>query len=268
MTALARKRFGQHFLTDASVVERIFAVLDLDAADHVLEIGPGTGALSARIAHEAGSLAVVEIDRDLAAALSARRLASSLAQVEVVTGDALKVDLAALLARGGGRRRRIVGNLPYNIATPLLQRLFDLGASVADIHVMLQSEMARRLSADPGSKAYGRLSVAAQWRCRIETLFDVAPESFAPSPKVQSSFVRFVPRPAGERLACDSEALGRVLRVAFAHRRKVLANALESLALDWNVLEIDPGVRPENLSVGDFVAIARGLPGDASGRDG
>ena len=255
-TVLVRRRFGQHFLADEAVVERIFATLRPDAADHVLEIGPGTGVLTARLAREAGSVAAVEVDRDLVAALRARDFGRHGAAVDIVSGDALKVDLASLLARGGDRRRRVVGNLPYNIATPLLERLFRVDAGIADMHFMLQAEVAHRLTASPGSKAYGRLSVAAQWWCRIDILFEVEAESFTPPPKVDSAFVRLVPRAEGDRPACDPDDLGRVLRTAFSGRRKTLANALESLAVDWRALEIDPGDRAENLTVEDFVAIA------------
>lgn len=172
------------------------------------------------------------------------------------------MDLASLLARGDGRQRRVVGNLPYNIATPLLERLFRVDAGIADMHFMLQAEVAHRLTASPGSKAYGRLSVAAQWWCRIDILFEVEAESFSPPPKVDSAFVRLVPRAQGDRLACDPDNLGRVLRIAFSGRRKTLANALESLAVDWRALEVDPGDRAENLTVEDFVAIASGYRSD------
>jgi len=229
--------------------------LRLEASDRIVEIGPGTGVLTARLSREAGSVTAIEIDRDLAGILAAR-----LPGVVVETGDALKVDLDAILADGGMGRRRIVGNLPYNISTPLLERLFDLATEVADMHFMLQWEVAERLAASPGSKAYGRLSVAAQWRCAVDLLFKVPPESFSPPPKVESAFVRLVPRAVGERLDCDANRLGRVLRTAFSGRRKVLANALESLSVDWSALDIDPSMRAETLTVDDFVAIARCLP--------
>lgn len=249
-----RRAFGQHFLADTAVVERIFATLDIDPSDHVLEIGPGTGVLTARLGREAGSVVAVEIDRALAAAVQERH-----PEVDIVCGDALKVDLAGQLDRGGTRRRRVVGNLPYNVASPLLNRLFDDGVVARDMHFMVQAEVARRLAAAPGSKVYGRLSVIAQWRCRIEMLFEVAPGSFSPPPKVRSAFVRLMPRPIQDRLDCDGAALRHVARVAFAQRRKTLANALESIAVDWRALDIDPKDRPENLGVADFVAIANGL---------
>ena len=250
-----RRAYGQHFLADATVVERIFAALALDPLDHVLEIGPGTGALTARLAQEAGSVVAVEIDPDLAAPIKAR-----LPRVDVVCADALAVDLRALLDRAGRRRRRLVGNLPYSIASPLLERLFDDRLAARDMHFMVQAEVARRLAAPPGGRTYGRLSVIAQWHCRIQLLFEVAPGSFSPPPKVRSAFLRLVPRSPAERLDCDPRALRHVARVAFSKRRKTLANALESIPVDWHGLDIDPRNRPENLSVADFVAIANGLP--------
>ena len=254
---VVRRRFGQHFLTDEAVVERIFATLRLKASDHVLEIGPGTGVLTRRLAREAASVAAVEVDRDLVAGLRADGFGDAAAEVDIVHGDALKVDLEGLLERGGERPRRVVGNLPYNIATPLLERLFRIDADITDMHFMLQAEVAHRLAASPGSKAYGRLSVAAQWRCRIDSLFTVEAESFSPPPKVDSAFVRLVPRGEEDRRDCDPDDLAEVLRIAFTARRKVLGNALESLAVDWRAVDIDPGLRPENLTVNDYVAIAR-----------
>lgn len=240
-----RKRFGQHFLTDQAVVERIFAALALRDGDRVLEIGPGTGVLTERLAAEVGTLTAVEIDHDLAAALCRR-----LPKVRFIRDDALRVDYDRLFSEDPARHR-VVGNLPYNIATPLLARLFNV-AQVADMHFMLQEEVAVRLTAKPGSKAYGRLTVAGQYHCRVERLFDVAAESFAPPPKVASAFVRLTPKSPEP---CDLGILHEVLHMAFGQRRKVLANALRSLAIDWPALAIDPRSRAEQLSVRDFVAI-------------
>ena len=249
-----QRALGQHFLTDASAVERIFAALGVEASDHVLEIGPGAGALTARLVREAGSVVAVEVDRELATSLRAR-----LPDADIVCADALKADLGGLLGCAGARRRRVVGNLPYNIASPLILRLFDDEVNAEDMHFMVQAEVARRLAAAPGSKTYGRLSVIAQWHCRIELLFEVGPGSFSPPPKVRSAFVRLEPRPLTDRLDCDSAVLHRVVRIAFGQRRKTLANALESFPVDWSALHIDPRDRPENLSVAEFVAIANGL---------
>ena len=249
-----QRALGQHFLTDASAIERIFAALDVDPSDHVLEIGPGAGALTARLVREAGSVVAVEVDRDLAASLRAQ-----LPDADIVCADALEVDLGGLLGRAGKRRRRVVGNLPYNIASPLILRLFDDDVVAEDMHFMVQAEVARRLAAAPGSKTYGRLSVIAQWHCHIELLFEVGSGSFSPPPKVRSAFVRLKRRPLSDRLDCEGTALDRVVRIAFGQRRKTLANALKSLPVDWTALHIDPKDRPENLSVADFVAIANGL---------
>ena len=250
----ARKRFGQHFLTDASVIERIVQALRCQPTDRVLEIGPGTGAITERLCAAVGSMIAIEIDRDLAAGLRGR-----LPGLEVVCGDVLRTDLGPYIGEDGALR--IVGNLPYNIATPLLDRLFgtidDTGDPsidrLRDAHFMLQAEVADRLCALPGTKSYGRLSVIGQYHCRIEPLFEVGPASFSPPPKVRSTFVRLTAR---DRPPCDVERLRRVLRTAFSQRRKTLANALKSYAPSLGTLGLDPGLRPENLSVDQFVAIA------------
>ena len=241
-----RKRFGQHFLTDPAVVERIFAALRCQATDRVLEIGPGTGLLTERLCHEAGTVTAIEVDRDLAATLRAR-----LPALRVVCGDVLATELEAYLGSDGALR--VVGNLPYNVATPLIGRLFDVIDRLDDIHVMLQAEVADRLAASPTTKSYGRLSVVAQYHCRIERLFDVEPASFTPAPKVRSAFVRLRAR---ERESCDVATLAAVVRTAFGQRRKTLGNALRSFAPDWGALGLDAGARAENLRVEDFVAIA------------
>ncbi len=239
-----RKRFGQHFLADPAAVERIFAALRLRPDDAVLEIGPGAGALTGRLLAEAGSVAAIEIDRDLAAGLRA-----SFPALELVRADALAADLEPFLATP----RRVVGNLPYNIATPLLDRLFAEAKRCVDMHFMLQREVAERLTARPGTKAYGRLSVIAQYHCAIDRLFDVDPQSFRPPPKVASSFVRLLAR-KGE--PCDVSVLRHVVRLAFGQRRKTLGNALNSIGADWRALGIDPRRRAEQFGLPEFVAIA------------
>ena len=234
------------------MVERIFAALRLEPCDHVVEVGPGNGVLTRRLQREAGSVAAVEVDRQLAA-----RLREELPAVNTIAGDVLKTDLASLAAAGQGRCR-VVGNLPYNIATPLLGRLFAASRHIADIHVMLQTEVATRLTAAHGSRAYGRLSVMAQYHCDIEPLFDVEAASFSPPPKVSSTFVRLVPRPGD---GCDPLALDRVLRVCFAQRRKQLRKALASLRIEPAELAIDATARAETLSVADYVALANAAGG-------
>ena len=250
-----RKRFGQHFLTDPAVVEQIFGALRCQATDRVLEIGPGTGLLTERLCREAGTVTAIEVDRDLAASLRAR-----LPALHVVCDDVLAIEMEAYLGSDGALR--VVGNLPYNVATPLLGRLFDVIDHLADVHVMLQAEVADRLAARPGTKSYGRLSVTAQYHCRVERLFDVEPPSFTPAPKVRSTFVRLRSR---DREPCDVATLAAVLRTAFGQRRKTLGNALKSFAPDWQALGLDAGARAETLHVEDFVAIANAVAARRSG---
>ena len=244
-----RKRFGQHFLTDAATVERIFAALRLAAEDQVVEIGPGTGVLTERLIAEAAAVTAVEIDKSLA-----ERLRHRFPSTRIIAADALRTCWRDVLAGTGGGRVRLVGNLPYNVATQILAQWIEGAARVFDMHFMLQAEVAARLTAEPSTKAYGRLSVLAQHRCRVERLFNVPAASFSPPPKVNSAFVRL--RAAPEPPPCDWESLGHVLRVCFAKRRKTLAHALRSLACDAKALELDPQARPEELRVRDFVAIA------------
>lgn len=246
-----RKRFGQHFLVDAAVKERILAALRLARQDRVVEIGAGKGALTEALLTEVAGVVAIEIDRDLA-----RALASRLPSARVVRADALRMRWRGLfqaLAAPDGRTR-VVGNLPYNIATPLMAMLFEHAREVCDFHFMLQAQVAERLVATPGSKAYGRLSVLAQHHCEATWLFDVPPSSFSPPPKVQSAFVRL--RAAPDSAPCDGPALREVLRVCFGRRRKVLAGAMQSLGCDAAALRVDPRARAEDLTVREFVAIA------------
>jgi 16S rRNA (adenine1518-N6/adenine1519-N6)-dimethyltransferase len=250
----ARKRFGQHFLTDEAVLQRMADLIRLRPDDRVLEIGPGTGALTA-VLHgvpgaAGGRYVAVEIDRDLAPELGRRFPA-----VEVVNADVLRVPLDELL---GAESWRVVGNLPYNISTPLLVRLFAHTDRIRDMHFMLQREVAMRLAAVPGTKAWGRLTVLAQYHCKAELLFEVAPESFSPPPKVWSAVVRLVPRAAKLPLE-DATMLDLVLRHAFSGRRKRLGNALKSLDMPWDEIDVDSAARPDQLSVEDFVTLANAV---------
>ena len=250
----ARKRFGQHFLTDGSVVDAIVSILGLDPRDRVIEIGPGRGALTAPLAAACDNLAVVEVDRDLAGTLRQR-----FPRVDVIEADVLQTDLARI-ADGPVR---VVGNLPYNIAAPIMMRLFDecaSGLALRDAHFMLQAEMANRLAARPGTRARGRLSVMAQYHCEIETLLEVDAAAFSPPPQVTSTFVRLTPR-APDLVARDLEALQTVVRTAFGQRRKRLGNALQSLDLDLPASGVDPGSRAEEIGVSGFVAMSNQLHG-------
>ena len=241
----ARKRFGQHFLTDAGVLERIYQAVKPEAADKLLEIGPGRGSLTACLYGETQEYLAVEIDRDLIAGLTRR-----FPDMELVNADILALDLAAVLSG----KWRVVGNLPYNISSPLLVKLYADLEHIKDMHFMFQRELGERLSANPGSKDWGRLSVVTQYHCQVEPLFDVDPWAFAPPPKVYSQVVRLTPR--AHKPEVDLEQLNVVLRTAFSARRKRISNALKSFELDWERLGVRADARPDQLSVAEYVAIA------------
>jgi 16S rRNA (adenine1518-N6/adenine1519-N6)-dimethyltransferase len=255
----ARKRFGQHFLVDDAVTEAIVRAVDPGADDNIVEIGPGLSALTAPLLRRVNALAVVELDRDLARRL---RGAYSQDQLHVVEGDALTVDFNVF-----GTRLRVVGNLPYNISSPLLFHLMDYADSVVDQHFMLQREVVDRMVARPGSSQYSRLSVMLQARYRMEKLFDVAPESFDPPPRVVSAVVRMAPLPATRPRANDASLFAAVVARAFAQRRKMLRRSLGDWAalIDWDALAVPATARAEELSVGQFMAMADWL-GDAGVR--
>ena len=212
-----RKRFGQHFLTDNSVIERIVDAIDPQPGQAVVEIGPGLGAMTGPLAERLDRLSVIELDRDLAQRLRRQP------KLDVIEADVLKVDISVLAAERG-QRLRIVGNLPYNISTPILFHLLGAVEHVVDQHFMLQKEVVDRMAAGPGGKEYGRLSVMLQWRYRIESLFDVPPESFDPPPRVDSAIVRMRPRAAPRALPAG--VLEELVRVAFSQRRKLLRHTL------------------------------------------
>jgi len=251
-----RKRFGQHFLHERGVIERILHALAPLPGERFVEIGPGEGALTLPLLAEIGRLTAIELDRDLIPILAER--AAGVGTLELIEADALTVDFGAL---AGGGLLRLVGNLPYNISTPLLFHALRYAGSIQDMHFMLQKEVVQRMAADPGSKAYGRLSVSLQARCRVHHLFDVAPGSFRPPPKVDSAIVRLVPLPEPALDQRGTDALDRLLRAAFAQRRKTLRNALRGLAADAELLAhgIEPSARAEDVPVERYVALARQL---------
>jgi len=250
----ARKRFGQNFLVSPGIVRRIVEAIAPRPGDLVVEIGPGLGALTAPLLERVERLHVVEIDRDLIARLKDAWPPERLAVHE---GDALEFDFAAL-----GERLRIVGNLPYNISTPLLFHLAGYAARVHDMHFMLQKEVVDRMAADPGSGDYGRLSVMLQYRFDIERLFVVPPGAFNPPPKVDSAIVRLVPKKAGEgEMAKDEALFAHVVTAAFSQRRKMLRNTLREIISEERLaaLGVKPTARAEELSVADYVRLANAL---------
>jgi len=257
-----RKRFGQNFLTDRHVIDRIMQAIDARPEDTIAEIGPGHGALTEPLIRSGARLHVVELDRDLVARWRLREGE----RLSVHAADALDFDFRALAPPGGALR--VVGNLPYNISTPLLFHLLEQGDCVRDMHFMLQREVVERLGAEPCSADYGRLSVMVQYRCAVQPLFEVPPGAFNPPPRVVSAIVRLLPQPHPHGRADDYRMLEQVVRQAFGQRRKTLRNAVAGL-LDAAALErlgIDPGRRPETLTVREFVAISNAVapqPGGA-----
>ncbi|HEY8368013.1 MAG TPA: 16S rRNA (adenine(1518)-N(6)/adenine(1519)-N(6))-dimethyltransferase RsmA [Thermodesulfobacteriota bacterium] len=261
-----RKRFGQHFLRDPGVLDRIVETAAIGPDDSVIEIGAGTGALTRRLAARAGRLLAVEIDRDLAARLREAYAGSD--RVEILEADILRVDLPALAERMGGRPV-VVGNLPYNISSPLLFALIDARRSIARMVLMVQREFGERLAAAPGSAAYGALSVLAQLHLDIRVAFHVPPAAFRPPPAVESSVLVLTPRPAPAVAIGDEARFRRVVRAAFAQRRKTLANALRAAglgpaspqALSARLAEagIDGRRRGETLGLAEFARLDEAL---------
>ena len=253
----AKKKFGQNFLVDEQIIADIIRAIRPKADDNMVEIGPGLGALTRPLLKQLNTLHVVEIDRDIIA-----RLKTDYPQDKIVIheGDALKFDFAGLPAP-----LRIVGNLPYNISSPLLFHFSDYAARITDMHFMLQNEVVERMVAAPSTPEYGRLSVMLQYRFYMEKLIDVPPESFRPAPKVDSAIVRMVPIPADEITVKDEALFAKVVSAAFGQRRKTLRNTLKSRLgeADFAQLGIDAQLRAENLGVAEFANITRLLSGRA-----
>lgn len=258
-----RKRFGQNFLHDSVIIDRITASVGPRVDQHLLEIGPGQGALTTSLIESGCRLDVVELDRDLIPGLLA---AFSLnPRFKLHSADALKFDFASLLEdsqEGTTQQRlRVVGNLPYNISTPLIFKLLEDSAIIEDMHFMLQLEVVERLAAVPGNKNWGRLGIMAQYQCRVEHLFDVPPHAFHPQPKVQSAIVRLTPWQASPWPQCDASALRILVKSAFAHRRKTLRNNLKGIidSTQLEALGIDPGARAESLELTQFIEITNAI---------
>ncbi|MEC8442740.1 MAG: 16S rRNA (adenine(1518)-N(6)/adenine(1519)-N(6))-dimethyltransferase RsmA [Pseudomonadota bacterium] len=250
----ARKRFGQNFLHDQYVIGKIVKAIHPKADQCLVEIGPGMGALTEPLLEACGKLNVVELDRDLIPILRTKFF--NYPDFHIHEGDALKFDFSTLLEPG--QQLRIVGNLPYNISTPLIFHFLSHHTLVQDMHFMLQKEVVERLAATPGSGDYGRLSIMAQYFCKVEPLFIVGPGAFNPPPKVDSAIVRLVPYDELPHPARNHKVLERVVREAFSMRRKTIRNTLKNLidAATLESLGIDTGLRPENLSLAQYVTIA------------
>ena len=252
-----RKRFGQNFLTDHSVIDRIADAIAASEQDHVVEIGPGQGALTETLAPLQCRLDVIELDRDLVPGLLAAF--SIYPHFTLHNADALKFDFNTL--GSAGAPLRVVGNLPYNISTPLIFKLLQDASIIQDMHFMLQLEVVQRLAASPGSKHWGRLGIMAQYLCAVEHLFDVPPQAFNPPPKVQSAIVRLTPWQSSPWPECDQAQLRVVVQASFAQRGKTLRNNLKALidSADLEQLGIDPGARAETLELTQFIDIANAI---------
>ncbi len=252
MKHIPRKRFGQNFLTDQQVLHDIITAIAPSPDDLMVEIGPGQGAMTALLLQGLNRLHAVELDRDLVVLLSKKFSAERLV---IHAGDALQFDFSSLVPTG--QKLRIVGNLPYNISSPLLFHLARFVGQVQDQHFMLQKEVVERMVAEPGSRDYGRLSVMLQWRYQMALLFIVPPEAFDPPPRVDSAIVRMIPLAAP--LDCEQQKLEQVVTKAFSQRRKVIRNCLSGMFTEPQLIDagIDPQSRPETVGLEQYVRLAR-----------
>jgi 16S rRNA (adenine1518-N6/adenine1519-N6)-dimethyltransferase len=255
MKHIPRKRFGQNFLTDDGVLHDIIRAIDPRPDDTMVEIGPGLAAMTRLLLQSVNRLHVVELDRDLVAHL---KKSFDPQQLTVHQGDALQFDFGAIPVPAGSKLR-VVGNLPYNISSPLLFHLAQMAPHVQDQHFMLQKEVVERMVAEPGSKTYGRLSVMLQWRYHMELLFVVPPTAFDPPPRVDSAIVRMIP--LAQPLPCDQSRLEQVVTKAFSQRRKVIRNCVAGMFTESDLVDagIDPQARPEAVPLAQYVALANRL---------
>ena len=252
MKHVARKRFGQNFLTDNHVLGSIIEAIDPRRGEAMVEIGPGLAAMTALLLKELDHMHVVELDRDLVARLEK---AYPREKLTIHSADALKFDFGAIPVPEG-QKLRVVGNLPYNISSPLLFHLAEFADQIEDQHFMLQKEVVERMVAEPGTKAYGRLSVMLQWRYDMSLLFIVPPTAFDPPPQVDSAIVRMIPK--RQKLEVDGATLEKVVAKAFSQRRKVIRNCVAGMFTEQQLQDagIDPGLRPEAVSLEQYVALA------------
>ena len=247
-----RKRFGQNFLHNRHIIDNILRAINPQANDNVLEIGPGLGALTQPLLRKLNHLTAVEIDTDLQQYLAELPIAQG--KLQLISADALTIDYSQF-----GPKLRVVGNLPYNISTPILIHLLQFASYIEDMYFMLQKEVVDRMAAGPGSKAYGRLSVMLQYHCEVEHLFDVPPEAFEPQPKVDSAVVRLIPFKSSPFDSVAVEQLERLVASSFAMRRKTLTNNLKGIIsfAELTELGIDGSKRPEQISVAEYVQLAK-----------
>lgn len=248
-----KKRFGQHFLHDQNVIQNIVTSIYPKANENIVEIGPGLGALTFPLLKKVDQLHVVEIDRDIIQRLKEKQDS----RIIIHDIDALKFD-PTFIYQEDGRLLRVVGNLPYNISTPLIFHLLESSVIIQDMHFMLQKEVVDRMTASPNNKLYGRLSIMVQYHCQTESLFKVSPRSFNPPPKVDSAVIRLIPWTTKPFIAKDEKVLSHLVNQAFMKRRKTLRNAIKDLLTEEQIklAGIDPTLRPENLCVKDFVNLS------------
>ncbi|XOV80854.1 MAG: 16S rRNA (adenine(1518)-N(6)/adenine(1519)-N(6))-dimethyltransferase RsmA [Aestuariibacter sp.] len=250
----ARKRFGQNFLVDDNVIDNIVRAINPVDGEHLIEIGPGLGALTEHVCEQVNQLTVIELDRDLAKRLVSHPFLQD--KLRVIEADAMKFDFNTLM--DDAKPLRIFGNLPYNISTPLMFHLFEFSEHIQDMHFMLQKEVVNRLAAQPGSKHFGRLTVMTQYHCDVIPVLDVPPTAFKPPPKVDSAVVRLVPHRNKPMEVNNKKRLDQVCAAAFNQRRKTIRNSLKAFATaeQLEALGIDPGTRAESLTLQDFANIA------------
>ena len=257
---LAKKQLGQHFLHDSGIIEKIVRAVNPQPGERLIEIGPGRGAITLPLLRRHGALTVIEFDRDLIAPLS--EAARGVGELTIIHKDVLAVDFARLAADGQGQcQLRLVGNLPYNISSPILFHALAFAEAILDMHFMLQKEVVDRMAAAPGNKVYGRLSVMLQAYCTVTPLFGVPPAAFRPSPKVDSAVVHLLPKPTHQIAIADATAFADVVRDAFGQRRKTLRNALSKLCEpgDFVAIDVRPDARAEQLAVSEFIALGNRL---------
>jgi 16S rRNA (adenine1518-N6/adenine1519-N6)-dimethyltransferase len=250
----ARKRFGQHFLHDQNVIESILRAINPQPDENLLEIGPGQGALTYPLLQRCGKLIAIELDRDLVPVLAGQ--APNFGELEIISADILEFELSSI---PGNRTFRVVGNLPYNISTPLMFHLLESVRQIQDMHFMVQKEVALRIVANPGEPNYGRLSVMLQYQCDCQYLLDVPPGCFRPPPRVDSAVIRLTPFSSPQYDVGDYDRFAGIVQGAFSQRRKTISNSLKTVVDRKTILacEIDPGARAENLAVADFARLSR-----------